>query len=219
MARYKAVFALGEIAAETSSSGGLPPPGGGDSSPTGRTRGSTAPPPAPEEEEPWDAPAEPPKLPKAKSPPRRRAPPARRGSGYRSGASSLSEPLEKIAEASDEDGAAAVGDCAVGREALGAGLRVEVCVQRPEELIVIPAGTAHMVVHGAGSVGVAGQHCNTANEERVGAHALRRCRGNVRVAAEGREGAVEAAIIAANGKERGEAICDVLWQEWDAYTA
>jgi hypothetical protein len=60
-------------------------------------------PPAQEEEEPWDAPAEPPKLPKAKSPPRRRAPPARRGSGYRSGASSLSEPLEKIAEASDED--------------------------------------------------------------------------------------------------------------------
>ncbi|CAH0370192.1 unnamed protein product [Pelagomonas calceolata] len=61
-------------------------------------------PPAPEEEEPWDAPAEPPKLPKAKSPPRRRAPPARRGSGYRSAlASSLSEPLEKIAEASDED--------------------------------------------------------------------------------------------------------------------
>ena len=59
--------------------------------------------PVQEEPEPWDAPAEPPKLPKAKSPPRRRAPPARRGSGYRSGASSLSEPLEKIAEASDED--------------------------------------------------------------------------------------------------------------------
>ena len=55
--------------------------------------------PVQEEPEPWDAPAEPPKLPKAKSPPRRRAPPARRGSGYRSGASSLSEPLEKIAEA------------------------------------------------------------------------------------------------------------------------
>ena len=48
----------------------------------------------------------------------------------------------------DEDVAAAVGDCAVVREALGAGLRVEVCVQRPEELVVIPAGTAHMVVHG-----------------------------------------------------------------------
>ena len=127
--------------------------------------------------------------------------------------------LVGLAEASDEDVAAAVGDCAVVREALGAGLRVEVCVQRPEELVVIPAGTAHMVVHGAGSVGVAGQHCNTANEERVGAHALRRCRGNVRVAAEGLEVAVEAAIIAANGKERGEAICDVLWQEWDAYTA
>ena len=56
--------------------------------------------PVQEEPEPWDAPAEPPKLPKAKSPPRRRAPPARRGSGYRSGASSLSEPLEQIAEAS-----------------------------------------------------------------------------------------------------------------------
>lgn len=55
------------------------------------------------EEEPWDAPVEEPVLPKAKSPPRRRAPPARRGSGYRTGASSLSEPMEKIAEASDED--------------------------------------------------------------------------------------------------------------------